>query len=130
MSTNSAAQQLAEQIAHYEQVPVEQVILGNILDALGLYLGAEGRPGGEFIYSNPGYLALIDAAARVGGVGVPVPLNSRYQNDLPALLAKVSGRTRAMYLINPGLPNGTIKRRSRVQAIPGGGRAAHSADRR
>jgi histidinol-phosphate aminotransferase len=103
-----AAQQLAEQIAHYEQVPVEQVILGNILDALGLYLGAEGGPGGEFIYSSPGYLALIDAAARVGGVGVPVPLNSRYQNDLPALLAKVNGKTRAMYLINPHLPTGTL----------------------
>jgi histidinol-phosphate aminotransferase len=103
-----AAQQLAEQVAHYEQVPVEQVILGDILDALGFYLGTEGEPGGEFIYSIPGYLALIDAAARGGGVGVPVPLNTRYQNDLPALLAKVNRKTRAMYLINPHLPTGTL----------------------
>jgi histidinol-phosphate aminotransferase len=103
-----AAQQLAEQVAHYEQVPMEQVVLGDILDALGLYLGTKGGPGGEFIYSSPGYLALIDAAARVGGVGVPVPLNNRYQNDLPALLAKVNGKTRAMYLINPHLPTGTL----------------------
>ena len=103
-----AVQQLAEQIAHYEQVSVDQVILGDILDALGLYLGTEGGPGGEFIYSSPGYLRLIDAAAQVGGVGVPVPLNSRYQNDLPALLAKVNGSTRAIYLINPHLPTGTL----------------------
>jgi histidinol-phosphate aminotransferase len=103
-----AALQLAEQIAHYEQVPVDQVILGDILDALGLYLGTEGGPGGEFIYSTPGYLRLIDAAARVGGVGVPVPLNSRYQNDLPALLTKVNGKTRAIYVINPHLPTGTL----------------------
>jgi histidinol-phosphate aminotransferase len=103
-----ASQQLAEQIAHYEQVSVDQVILGDILDALGLYLGTEGGPGGEFIYSTPGYLPLIDAAARVGGVGVPVPLNSRYQNDLPALLAKVNGKTRAIYVINPHLPTGTL----------------------
>jgi histidinol-phosphate aminotransferase len=102
-----AAQKSAEQVAYYEQVPVEQVILGDILDALGLYLGTEDGPGGEFIYSSPGYLALIDAAARVGGVGVPVPLNGRYQNDLPALLAKVNGKARAMYLINPYLPTGT-----------------------
>jgi histidinol-phosphate aminotransferase len=69
-----AAQLLAQEIAAYERVPVDQVVLGEILDALGLYLGSHGGPGGEFIYSTPGYLALIESAADVGGVGVPVPL--------------------------------------------------------
>src|SRR5258707_14941440 len=82
---NQAALHLTEQIATYEHVPVEQVVLGEILGFLGLYLGSQGGPGGEFIYSTPGYLALIDAAARVGGVGVPVPLSTQFQNDLPAL---------------------------------------------
>ncbi len=103
-----AARQLAEQIAAYERVPVEQVVLGEILGALGLYLGAQGGPGGEFIYSTPGYLALVDAARHVGGVGVGVPLNSAYENDLPALAAKVNARTRALYLINPHNPTGTV----------------------
>jgi histidinol-phosphate aminotransferase len=103
-----AAQAFAEQIAAYERVPVEQVILGEILGALGLYLGSQGGPGGEFIYSTPGYLALVDAAAHVGGVGVPVPLNPKYENDLPALAAKVTGKTRALYLINPHNPTGTV----------------------
>jgi histidinol-phosphate aminotransferase len=103
-----AAQAFAEQIAAYERVPVEQVILGEILSALGLYLGSQGGPGGEFIYSTPGYLALVDAASRVGGVGVPVPLNQRYENDLPELAAKVTGKTRALYLINPHNPTGTV----------------------
>jgi histidinol-phosphate aminotransferase len=93
---SQAALRLAEQIATYEHVPAEQVVLGEILDFLGLYLGSQGGPGGEFIYSTPGYLALIDAAARVGGVGVPVPLNAQYQNDLPALSGKVNQRTRAI----------------------------------
>jgi histidinol-phosphate aminotransferase len=31
-----------------------QTVLGEILDALGLYLSARGGPGGEFIYSEPG----------------------------------------------------------------------------
>lgn len=105
---NQAAQRLAEQIAIYEQVPVEQVVLGEILEFLGLYLGSQGGPGSEFLYSTPGYLALIDAAARVGGVGVPVPLNEKYQNDLPALKAKVNQRTRAIYLVNPHNPTGTV----------------------
>jgi histidinol-phosphate aminotransferase len=103
-----AAQHLAEQIATYEHVLVEQVVLGEILEFLGLYLGSQGGPGGEFTYSTPGYLALIDAAARVGGVGVPVPLNAQYQNDLPALSLKMNQRTRAIYLVNPHNPTGTV----------------------
>jgi histidinol-phosphate aminotransferase len=104
----AAAQAFAEQIAAYERVPVEQVVLGEILGALGLYLGSNGDPGGEFVYSTPGYLALIDAASQVGGVGVPVPLNAKYENDLPSLAAKVNGKTRALYLINPHNPTGTV----------------------
>jgi histidinol-phosphate aminotransferase len=103
-----AAHALAEQIAAYERVSVEQIVLGEILGALGLYLGSAGGPGGEFIYSTPGYLALIDAAAHVGGVGIPVPLNADYENDLAALSAKISPRTRALYLINPHNPTGTV----------------------
>jgi histidinol-phosphate aminotransferase len=67
----SAARQLAERIAAYERVPVEQVVLGEILGLLGLYLGSKGGPGGEFLYSTPGYLALVDAAARVGASAFP-----------------------------------------------------------
>lgn len=104
----TAAHVFAEQIAAYERVPVEQVVLGEILGALGLYLGSQGGPGGEFIYSTPGYLALIDAASHVGGIGVPVPLNAKYENDLPALAAKINPRTRALYLINPHNPTGTV----------------------
>ncbi|MCU1259211.1 MAG: hypothetical protein JWO80_2096 [Bryobacterales bacterium] len=105
---SAAAQRLTEQIAMYERVPVDQVVLGEILGLIGLYLGSQGGPGGEFIYSTPGYLALIEAAARVGGVGVPVPLNEQYQNDLAALRKKVNERTRAIYLVNPHNPAGTV----------------------
>ena len=103
-----AAKELTEQIAVYERVAAEQIVLGEILATLGLYLGSEGGPGGEFLYSTPGYLALIDAAAHVGGVGVPVPLNANYENDLAALSAGINSRTRALYLINPHNPTGTV----------------------
>jgi histidinol-phosphate aminotransferase len=106
-ATADLAQRFTEQIAAHERVSPDQVVLGEILGGLGLYLGSQGGPGGEFIYSVPGYLALIDAASHVGGVGVPVPLNSRFENDLQALQAKVSPRTRAIYLINPHNPTGT-----------------------
>ena len=104
----AAAQRFAEQVAAHERIPIEQVVLGEILGLLGLYLGSHGGPGGEFLYSTPGYLALIDAAALVDGVGVPVPLDAQYRNDLPALRAKLTAKSRAIYLINPHNPTGTV----------------------
>ena len=103
-----SAQAFAEQIAAYERVPVDQIVLGEILGALGLYLGSKSGPGGEFVHSTPGYLALIDAASHVGGVGVAVPLDAEYRNDLPALADRVNSKTRALYLINPHNPTGTV----------------------
>lgn len=105
---NKAAEDLTAQIAAYERVDAEQVVLGEILGALGLYLGSEGGPGGEFVYSTPGYLALVDSASHVGGVGVPVPLNAQHENDLASLQAKLNAKTRAVYLINPHNPTGTV----------------------
>jgi histidinol-phosphate aminotransferase len=46
-----------------------------------------------------GYTALIDSAVAVGGRAIGVPLNSRLENDLPAITAKVSQRTRAVFLV-------------------------------
>jgi histidinol-phosphate aminotransferase len=95
-------------IAAKEDIPREQIILGEILEPLGTYLSLQGGPGGEFVYSDPGYTALIDAAVAVGGRAVGVPLNSRLENDLPALAARVSERTRTLYLVNPHNPTGIV----------------------
>ena len=95
-------------IAAHENIAAEQIVLGEILDVLGLYLSAHGGPGGEFIYSEPGYTALVDAVAPASGVVVPVPLNARLENDLPAIAGKVNARTRAVYLVNPHNPSGTV----------------------
>lgn len=94
-------------VAAHEGVEAIQVIPGEILDLLGIYLGLEGGSGSEFIYSEPGYPALVNAAASVGGVVVPVPLNSRHENDLEAIEAKISGRTKAIFIVNPHNPSGT-----------------------
>jgi histidinol-phosphate aminotransferase len=103
-----AAQALAAQVAAYEKLPVDRVILGEVLGPLGLLLGSQGGPGGEFIYSTPGYLALVDATTHVGGISVAVPLDAALRNDLPAIAAKVNAKTRAVYLVNPHNPSGTV----------------------
>jgi histidinol-phosphate aminotransferase len=106
--TDSGFDELVSSIAAKEGIAEEQIILGEILEPLGTHLSLKGGPGGEFIYSDPGYTALIDSAAAVGGVGVAVPLDGDMQNDLPVMASKINLRTRAVFLVNPHNPTGTV----------------------
>jgi histidinol-phosphate aminotransferase len=105
---DAEADVLTPAIVSLEDVSADQIVLGEILEALGLHLASDGPAGGEFIYSEPGYGALINAARPAGGVVVGVPLNARLENDLAAIAAKVTSKTRAIYLVNPHNPSGTV----------------------
>ncbi|AKC88219.1 aspartate aminotransferase [Pseudoxanthomonas suwonensis] len=105
--TADQAQALRAQIGRIEGVAPEQVLVGEVLEALGQHL-AIGGGGGEFVYSVPGYGALVDAAAPFGGRAVEVPLDARLHNDLPGLAAAVGPRTRALFVVNPHNPSGTL----------------------
>src|SRR5215469_398362 len=96
------------QVAQLEGVQPEQIFLGELLEVFGLHLALLGGPGGEFIYSEPGYSALVGAVAPGGGKVVAVPLNARQEDDLPAIAAAVNGKTRAVYLVSPHNPSGTV----------------------
>jgi len=104
-------------IAENEGVSTQQILLGDILAPLGVQLGLQGGPGSEFIYSVPGYPALVDAAATVGGVIVGVPLDAQLENDLPAITARLTPRTQAVFLINPHNPTGTASDNGRFKAF-------------
>ncbi|MDX3884899.1 MAG: histidinol-phosphate transaminase [Sphingomonas sp.] len=109
---------LTAQIAALEQVRPDQVVIGEVLEPLGLYLARQRASGaggsGGIVYSTPGYTALVDAAAPLGGVAVGVPLNARLENDLPALARAVDDRTLAVNLVNPHNPSGTVNDRDQL----------------
>ncbi|MEH2567797.1 aminotransferase class I/II-fold pyridoxal phosphate-dependent enzyme [Bradyrhizobium sp. AZCC 2289] len=44
---------------------------------------------------------------RLVAVVVGIPLNAHLENDLPAIAARVTARTRAIYIVNPHNPTGT-----------------------
>lgn len=106
--TGNELAELTSSISAREKMAVDHIVLGEVLNVFGLYLSAHGGPGGEFIYSEPGYTALVDAVAPAGGIVVGVPLNDRLENDLPAIAARINGHTRAIYLVNPHNPTGTV----------------------
>jgi histidinol-phosphate aminotransferase len=108
---------LTNRIAANEDISSDKIVLGEILDVLGLQLALDGGAGSEFIYSEPGYTALVDAVAPGGGVVVGVPLDRRLQNDLSAIASKINARTRAIYIVNPHNPSGTVTETSHFKAF-------------
>jgi histidinol-phosphate aminotransferase len=106
--TEREAEVLTAQIAAKEGVRPDQVVLGEVLAALGTQLSVAGGPGGEFLYSTPGFTDLVAAAEQTGGMALGIPLNERLENDLPAIAARTNTRTRAVYLVNPHNPSGTV----------------------
>ena len=115
--TRGEAEDLQRQIAAAEGVPFEQVVLGDVLEAIAIRLALAGGPGGEFVYSTPGYAAFADSAQTAGGIAVGVPLDARLENDLPSLAAKVGDRTRALFVVNPHNPSGTVSDSAALKAM-------------
>ncbi|AQT06047.1 pyridoxal phosphate-dependent aminotransferase [Acetobacter persici] len=103
-----SADQFVEQVARFENVAPEQIILGEILELLGLFLAARAPVGGNIVYSSPGYMALVDAGKPGGLTGVGVPLDASLKNDLPELAKAITPQTKALYLVNPHNPSGTV----------------------
>lgn len=106
--SGQAGERFIETVAAHEGVEVGQVIPGEILGILGVYLGLRGVASSEFIYSVPGYPVLVNAAEKAGGKIVAIPLNTRLENDLEAIEAQVNARTAAVFLVNPHNPSGTL----------------------
>jgi histidinol-phosphate aminotransferase len=102
------ADSLRKEIADAEGVAAEQVVIGDVLDAIAMHLAFEGGAGGEFVYSAPGYSAFADAARLAGGKSIAVPLDAQLENDWRALRAAVGTRTRALFIVNPHNPSGTV----------------------
>jgi histidinol-phosphate aminotransferase len=100
--------ELTSLISRRERIASGQIVLGEILHVFGLYLSAGSGPGSEFVHSIPGYAALVNAVVPAGAVVVGVPLNAQFTNDLPAIASSVNARTRAVYLVNPHNPSGTV----------------------
>jgi len=101
--------ELIELLATREGCRPEQIVLGagsgEILDVAGFHFGLEQ---GEIVAADPSYMQLVNAADRVGGKAVRVPLNARLEHDLSAMAAAVNGRTSLVYVVNPNNPTGTV----------------------
>ncbi|KST57631.1 histidinol-phosphate aminotransferase [Methylobacterium sp. GXS13] len=90
----------------YGLVP-ERIVCGAGSDELlSLLAYAYGGPGTEGIYSEHGFLVYRIAILASGATPVVAPERD-YTTDVDAILARVTERTRIVYVTNPSNPTGT-----------------------
>lgn len=111
---------LRESIAETYGLDAARIVCGNGSgELLTMLANAYLRPGDEVLFSEHAFLLYrIDTLAN-SAVPVAVPEKNR-RADVDAMLAKVTPRTRLVYLANPNNPTGTYLRHDEVRRLHGG----------
>lgn len=105
-------------------------VLGRERDATFEVVGAEGAqaalalallawvdPGDEVIVGDPGYFHIPSAAIVAGAVPVPVRLDASFRLDPSAVAAAITPRTRAVCVVDPVNPYGTVQTEAELLAL-------------
>lgn len=104
---DGAASDLREAIGRVYGLDPARLVCGNGSDdLLHLLTMAYVGPGDEGLYSQYGFLVYPIAITAAGGTCVVAP-EKDFRTDVDALLARVSAKTRIVFLANPNNPTGT-----------------------
>ncbi|MBF9232783.1 histidinol-phosphate transaminase [Microvirga alba] len=104
---DGSATRLREAIAAKYGLDANRIICGAGSDELlSLVTNAYVGPGDEGIFSEHGFLVYRIAILAAGGVPV-VAKEKDYRADVDAILAKVTPKTKIVFLANPNNPTGT-----------------------
>lgn len=99
--------ELRHAIARRHNLDPDLIVCGAGSDELiALLVRAYAGPGDEVLYSRHGFLMYALAALSAGAHPVTAP-ETDLRADVDALLAKVSSRTRLVFLANPNNPTGS-----------------------
>ena len=109
---------LIDKLAALHKVKREQVVLGcGSGEILCMAAMAFLAPGKKLVKAAPTFPALGKLAQTTHVEVADVPLNKRYEHDLPAMLGKVSSSTGLVYIVNPNNPTGTLTPRKDIEAF-------------
>jgi histidinol-phosphate aminotransferase len=117
---DGSSRALREVIARRYGLDVEQIMCGNGSDELlGLLAHVYLSPGDEGLYSQYGFLEYPICIRAAGGVPV-IAEETQETANVDALLAKVSPRTKIVFLANPSNPTGTYLPFAEVKRLHAG----------
>ncbi|KGM11658.1 histidinol-phosphate transaminase [Cellulomonas bogoriensis] len=109
------ASELTEAVAARHGVTPEHVVAGcGSVAVLGHVLQAFCDPGDEVVHAWRSFEAYPIVIRLQGATPVPVPVDADGRHDLPAMLAAVTDRTRAVLLCSPNNPTGPALRHTQV----------------
>lgn len=114
---DAAGYYLRQRLADRQQVPLEQITLGagstELIQLLARLLAGVGDEGLTSEYSFVMFAQSIQVA---GATLVEVPMKD-WRFDLEALAARLSARTRLVYIANPNNPTGTLVTATEVDRL-------------
>jgi len=115
-----SAQILREAIGETYGLDPSRIVCGNgSNELLTLLANAYLRPGDEVLFSEYAFLVYRLAALSNSGVPVSAP-EKNLRVDVDAMLARVSPKTRLVYLANPNNPTGTYLTSDEVRRLHAG----------
>jgi histidinol-phosphate aminotransferase len=115
-----SAKILREAIAENYGLDPQRIVCGNGSDELLTLLPhAYLRPGDEVMFTRHGFLVYRIAALANSATPVEVP-EKDFHADVDAMLARVTAKTRLVYLANPNNPTGTYLPHDEVRRLHAG----------
>jgi histidinol-phosphate aminotransferase len=104
---DGGARALRQAIGARFDLDAERVVCGSGSDELiQLLMRAYAGPGDEVLYSAHGFLMYRLSALAIGATPVAAPERD-LKSDVDAMLARVTSRTRAVFVANPNNPTGS-----------------------
>ena len=98
---------LRESLAELHGLDAARIVCGNGSDELiALLTRAYAGPGDEVVYSAHGFLMYPIAATTAGATAIAAP-ETDLTTDVDAILARVTERTKIVFLANPNNPTGS-----------------------
>ncbi|HOX27786.1 MAG TPA: histidinol-phosphate transaminase [bacterium] len=109
---------LREAIAKRFGVKSEQVVVGNGVDELiRLICVSMLGPNDEVVFADPSFVMYKISSMVANATLISVPLKDKYYHDIPAMLDKITERTKLLFVCNPNNPTGTIVNKADVELL-------------
>ncbi len=111
---------LRDTIAKVKNLPADQIVCGNGSDELiGLLVHAYAGAGDEVLISEHGFLMYQIYAQSFGAVTVKAP-EKNLRTDVEAMLARVTPKTKIVFVANPNNPTGSYITRDELKRLHDG----------
>jgi len=114
---DSSGYELTRKLAARLGVAPEKIVIGNGSDdIIGMLAAAFLRPGDEVVMPKPSFQMYEIAARAAGAVPVEVALKG-FRTDVEAMAARLTPRTRIVFVNTPHNPTGSIVTRAELEAL-------------